>query len=192
MPKYANITNAKNKPFTGNIRRYYTVDGYTIRAGVPSDWMVQVDNRSTWYRVRSICFSNSGSLIVKVKGETLFVREDQNELRIIERGVVDPHAVREIELFIMNTSWTYFGLFHKIDDCLELAKLADSAYTTVDLLKSGKSSRHPDTPSASMTESISLLCSLTSKKNTSAKSLTGCQVRLAPPRLCSITHRAQH
>ena len=132
MPNYANITNAKNEPFTGNIRRYYTVDGYTIRAGVPIDWMVQVDNRSTWYRVRCICFSNSGSLIVKVKGQTLFVREDQNELRIIERGVVDPHAVREIELFIMNTSWTYFGLFHKIDDCLELARVADSAYTWVE------------------------------------------------------------
>ena len=134
MPKYANITNAKNEPFTGNIRRYYTADGYTIRAGVPTDWMVQVDNRSTWYRVRCICFSNSGSLIVKVKGDTEIVREDQNELRIIERGVVDPHAVREIELFIMNTSWTYFGLFHKIDDCLELARLADSAYTWVECL----------------------------------------------------------
>ena len=85
MPKYyANITNAKNKPFTGNIRRYYTVDGYTIRAGVPTDWMVQVDNRSIWYRVRCICFSNSGSLIVKVDGEILLVRENQNELRIIE------------------------------------------------------------------------------------------------------------
>ena len=85
MPKYyANITNAKNTPFTGNIRRYYTVDGYTIRAGVPTDWMVQVDNRSIWYRVRCICFSNSGSLIVKVDGEILLVRENQNELRIIE------------------------------------------------------------------------------------------------------------
>ena len=84
MPKYANITNAKNKPFNGDIRRYYTVDGYTIRAGVPTDWMVQVDNRSIWYRVRSICFSNSGSLIVRVDGETLFIREDQNELRSIE------------------------------------------------------------------------------------------------------------
>ena len=84
---YANITNAKWDRFTGNRARYYDTYGYTVRDGVPCDYMIQVDNRSTWLRVKAICFSNSGSYVVKSRGETLFLREDPRDLiKIIKKN----------------------------------------------------------------------------------------------------------
>ena len=65
--QYATITKAKTKTFLGYQNDYKTVDGYTKRCGVPTDFMVQLQGSSTWYRVKAYQVSNSATMFVKTK-----------------------------------------------------------------------------------------------------------------------------
>jgi hypothetical protein len=67
MVQYANVTNTKESPFQGDFRQYMTVDGYTKRSGCPTDYMIQIEGSNRWYRVWTICTSNSGTLFIKTK-----------------------------------------------------------------------------------------------------------------------------
>lgn len=61
------ITDSKRVPFTGDIRNYMTVAGYTKRTGAPTDYKVQINGSNRWYRVYNFCSSNSGTLFIKTK-----------------------------------------------------------------------------------------------------------------------------
>ncbi len=61
------ITDSKPSPFTGNMRNYMTVDGYTKRSGAPTNYKVQIAGSNKWYRVYNYCISNSGTLFIKTK-----------------------------------------------------------------------------------------------------------------------------
>jgi len=52
-----------------------TVDGYTCRSGAPTRWMIRLEGEKRWRRLMCLCFSNAGSLFVKVGGQTFFVRD---------------------------------------------------------------------------------------------------------------------
>jgi hypothetical protein len=71
------ITRAKQ----GDAPRYgMTALGYTKRSGAPSSVMIQIDGEKRWRRVMIWCFSNSGTLFVRVKGQPL-VLSNEYELR---------------------------------------------------------------------------------------------------------------
>ncbi len=53
-----------------------TRDGYTVRSGAPTSILVRLENEKRWRRVMVWCFSNAGTLFVRIKGESLIVRED--------------------------------------------------------------------------------------------------------------------
>lgn len=74
--EYAKIANVKHSPFEGNIRNYYTVDGYTKRVGVPLDYMIQLEGETKWRRVRQFCNSNSGTNFVATKDNPFLVVND--------------------------------------------------------------------------------------------------------------------
>lgn len=60
-------------PYTG--RSGYTRTGYGRR--LPTDLMVRIGKRL--HRVRCICFSNAGTLWVRVRGERLIFSDCQHE-----------------------------------------------------------------------------------------------------------------
>ena len=70
------ITQSKLAPFTGNIRNYMAVSGYTKRSGCPTDYMVQIQGSNRWYRVYNFCVSNSGTLFIKTKDNSFAVVND--------------------------------------------------------------------------------------------------------------------
>ena len=70
------ITQSKLAPFTGNIRNYMAVSGYTKRSGSPTDYMVQIQGSNRWYRVYNFCVSNSGTLFIKTKDNSFAVVND--------------------------------------------------------------------------------------------------------------------
>jgi len=70
------ITQSKLTPFTGNIYNYMAVSGYTKRSGCPTDYMVQIQGSSRWYRVYNFCVSNSGTLFIKTKDNSFAVVND--------------------------------------------------------------------------------------------------------------------
>lgn len=67
------ITQSKLSPFTGNIRNYMAVSGYTKRSGCPTDYMVQIKGSNRWYRVYNFCVSNSGTLFIKTKDNSFSI-----------------------------------------------------------------------------------------------------------------------
>ena len=50
-------------------------DGYTLRGGAPTSRMIRLEGEKRFRRLMVICFSNSGSCFVRIKGEMLFVDE---------------------------------------------------------------------------------------------------------------------
>ena len=53
-----------------------TQGGYTVRSGAPTSILVRLEDEKRWRRVMVWCFSNAGTLFVRVRGESLIVRED--------------------------------------------------------------------------------------------------------------------
>ena len=70
------INQSKIMPFTGNIRNYMAVSGYTKRSGCPTDYMVQIQGSNRWYRVYNFCVSNSGTLFIKTKDNSFAIVDD--------------------------------------------------------------------------------------------------------------------
>ena len=54
-------------------------DGYTLKSGAPTSYMVRLDGETRWRRVMCWQFSNAGTLFLRVKGESLIIRD--HELR---------------------------------------------------------------------------------------------------------------
>lgn len=52
-----------------------TVDGYTVRSGAPTSRMIRLEGETRWRRLMIWCFSNVGTLFVRIKGEPRIVRE---------------------------------------------------------------------------------------------------------------------
>ncbi len=53
-----------------------TQDGYTKRSGAPTPYMIKLEGERIWRRVMCWCFSNSGTLFVRVNGECLIISGD--------------------------------------------------------------------------------------------------------------------
>ena len=70
-------------------------DGYGRK--IATQYLVRLDNKGPWRRVYCICFSNSGSVYILVKGEMYMFRQDEN-LRL--KGV---WPVDELRKKILNT-----------------------------------------------------------------------------------------
>ena len=52
-----------------------TVDGYTKRSGAPSSRMIRLEGEKRWRRLMVWCFSNNGTLFVRILGEDKVVRD---------------------------------------------------------------------------------------------------------------------
>lgn len=50
-------------------------DGYTQRSGAPTSHMIRLDGETRWRRLMVWCFSNCGTLFVRIKGVCLVVHE---------------------------------------------------------------------------------------------------------------------
>jgi hypothetical protein len=55
--------------------RRLTADGYTPRAGSPSDWLILLEGESRWRRVYCWQFSNASTLFVRIGGQPIVVRD---------------------------------------------------------------------------------------------------------------------
>jgi len=49
-------------------------DGYTHRSGAPTRYMIRLSGETRWRRLMVWCFSNCGTLFVRVLGKELVVR----------------------------------------------------------------------------------------------------------------------
>lgn len=50
-------------------------DGYTLKSGAPTSWMIRLDGERIWRRLMCWQFSNAGTLFVRIAGEALIVNE---------------------------------------------------------------------------------------------------------------------
>jgi hypothetical protein len=50
-----------------------TADGYTKRSGAPTGYKIRLAGEKRWRRVMCWCFSNAGTLFVRVNGENLMI-----------------------------------------------------------------------------------------------------------------------
>ena len=83
------ITRAKQ----GDAPRYgMTALGYTKRSGAPSSVMIQIDGESRWRRVMIWCFSNAGTMFVRVKGQPLVISNDFELQSLIECSACLEHG----------------------------------------------------------------------------------------------------
>jgi hypothetical protein len=53
-----------------------TVDGYTKRSGAPTSWLVRLEGEKRFRRVMAWCFSNCGTLFIRVGGAPLIIRDE--------------------------------------------------------------------------------------------------------------------
>ena len=74
MVKYLKTTIAEKRQ-TDTPRYGMTADGYTLRSGAPTSWMIRLAGEKRWRRLMCWCFSNCGTLFVRVLGEPLVVYE---------------------------------------------------------------------------------------------------------------------
>lgn len=44
-------------------------DGYTISSGAPTSYMVRLEGEKRWRRVMELCFSNTSTTFLKIKGK---------------------------------------------------------------------------------------------------------------------------
>lgn len=51
------------------------VDGYTLRSGAPTSVMVQLKGEKRWRRVMCWCFSNIGTIFIRVNGTPLVIQD---------------------------------------------------------------------------------------------------------------------
>lgn len=59
------------------LNRRLTADGYTPRAGSPSDWMIRLEGENRWRRVYCWQFSNCGTLFIRVNGQPIVVKDHE-------------------------------------------------------------------------------------------------------------------
>jgi hypothetical protein len=59
-----------------------TVDGYSVRSGMPTRYMVRLQGEPRWRRLKCILFGNSGSLVLTIKGGIVFV-DDYNQPKLV-------------------------------------------------------------------------------------------------------------
>ena len=52
-----------------------TALGYTKRSGAPTSYLIRLAGETRWRRLMCWCFSNNGTLFVRVKGEPHIVNE---------------------------------------------------------------------------------------------------------------------
>lgn len=50
-------------------------DGYTLRRGAPTSWMIRLEGETRWRRLMCWCFSNAGTCFVRVGGQPRIVRD---------------------------------------------------------------------------------------------------------------------
>ncbi len=73
-PKYLSTKIVES--MQSNAPRYgMTRDGYTKRSGAPTSWMIRLEGEKKFRRVMVWCFSNSGTLFVRINGECLIVHD---------------------------------------------------------------------------------------------------------------------
>lgn len=67
------IIAAKRTP----VPRYgIAADGYSLRSGAPSQYMVRLENNPRWYRVMVWQFSNAGTAFIRIKGIPYVLRNE--------------------------------------------------------------------------------------------------------------------
>lgn len=52
-------------------------DGYTLKSGAPTSYLVRLSGESRWRRLMCWQFSNAWTLFIRIKGECLVVRDFQ-------------------------------------------------------------------------------------------------------------------
>lgn len=52
-----------------------TADGYTIRSGAPTSWLVRLDGEKRFRRVMVWQFSNAGTCFLRIKGNPFVLRD---------------------------------------------------------------------------------------------------------------------
>lgn len=57
------------------VNRRLTADGYSLRSGSPSDWMIRLEGENRWRRVYCWQFSNCGTLFIRVNDQPIVVRD---------------------------------------------------------------------------------------------------------------------
>ena len=60
---------------TENPRYGMGADGYTLRSGAPTSWMIRLMGEKIWRRLMIWQFSNCGTLFVSILGKPYVVRE---------------------------------------------------------------------------------------------------------------------
>lgn len=56
-------------------RARMTADGYTVKSGSPTRYMVRLDGEKKYRRLMCWQFSNAGTLFLRIKGENVVVPE---------------------------------------------------------------------------------------------------------------------
>ncbi len=68
-----------------------TQEGYTIRSGAPTSWLVLLEGEKRYRRVMILQFSNAGSVFLKIKGERFFFRVDEEIREAAARPAPNTH-----------------------------------------------------------------------------------------------------
>lgn len=63
-----------DKRRTDTPRYGMAADGYTLRSGAPTQWLVRLDGEKRWRRLMCWQFSNAGTCFVRIGGKCLIVR----------------------------------------------------------------------------------------------------------------------
>ena len=71
-PQYLTTPIIESKE-TETPRYGYTADGYTVRSGAPTSLLVRLKGEKRWRRLMVWCFSNAGTLFVRIRGRCLIV-----------------------------------------------------------------------------------------------------------------------
>lgn len=80
-----NDTDIVDAKTTKQPQQRLTVDGYTKRGGSPTDIVVKIKGYGNrWRRVYVVCFSNSGSLFVKVDGIDYYINLERHDIEQFE------------------------------------------------------------------------------------------------------------
>ena len=74
--EYGKVTNA----ITTETPINRSITGYGSK--IPTQYKVQLEGCKLWRRVYCICYSNSGTLYVLVKGKRLFIRDYEIEMSL--------------------------------------------------------------------------------------------------------------
>ena len=75
MVKYLQIKIAEKRLAPPRQGAGMTRDGYTVRRGAPSRYMIRLEGEKRWRRLMVWQFSNAGTCFIRVNGEPLVVNE---------------------------------------------------------------------------------------------------------------------